>query len=96
METIGQKENGSYEEKYNLIYHHRRPVNLLAILAVGRDSGASAWSCIDRNNHTVYSDGIRKSPRSSNSLRGLGKNIKKVYSLIVRQIWRKSNYEHEN
>lgn len=71
LEIIGQKENGSYEEERNLIYHHRRSVNLLAVLAVGRDSGASAWSRSDRNNHADCFDGIRKSPKSWRSLMGL-------------------------
>lgn len=91
MGITGQKENGNYEEEHNLIHHHRHSVNLLAVLAVGWDSGAGPWSRGDRNYHIVRFNGIRKSPRSGNSLRGLGKNIKKVYSLIVRQIERKSN-----
>lgn len=91
MGITGQKENGSYEEEHNLIHHHRLSVNLLAVLAMGRDSGAVPWSLGGWSGYAVCSDGIGKSPRSGNSLRGLGKNIKKVYSLIVRQIWRKSN-----
>lgn len=90
MGITGQKENGSYEEEHNLIYRHRRYVNLLAVLAVGWDSGAGPWSRGGWSGHVVCFDSIRKSPRSGNSLRGLGKNIKKVYSLIVRQIERKS------